>query len=79
MKTYYIPKYTQVKGCQIIQSEYAYAGSIKHGYTYLKIGRDVFLTASEAITRSEAQCQARIASLRKTIAKLEALTYGGAK
>ena len=79
MKTYYIPKYTQVKGYKIIQSDYIYNMYVRVEYARLKIGRDIFLAQADAIAHAEEQRQNRIASLRKSLAKLEALTYGELK
>ena len=79
MKTYYIPKYTQVKGYKLIQSDCANNMHVKFEYVFLKIGRDIFLAQADAVKCAEAQRQTRISSLRKSLAKLETLTYGGMK
>jgi hypothetical protein len=44
-------------------------------YTFLKIGRDAFHTFDEARADAEKRRQKRIASLRKQIKALEAMTF----
>jgi len=78
MKQYYAPAYTLKKGYTTFEGEMD-KEHVKHKYRWLRLGKDAFASPVDAIAVAEAQRLERVASLRKSLTKLEALTYGASK
>lgn len=49
--------------------------SIGTAWSLYKLGRDAFLTEADALANAESRRKTKLASLRKQIKKLEALTF----
>lgn len=76
MAKFWISKYALTEGIQEVegdlsQGEYVYYGS--HGQA--KLGRDAHVDESKARAASESMRKKKIASLKKQIAKLEAMKF----
>ncbi len=82
MKTYWITKYALTEGIIKAEakppSESGYI-SVKsdrfHFRTSFKVGTDAFLTEAEAKANADKKRLAKIASVKKQIAKLEAMRF----
>lgn len=76
MKVYLIA-HALKDGIKLLDVNYensVYVWRTPSGYTvWMRLGRDIALTESEAIQAVELQRQKRMASLKKELAKLEAL------
>jgi len=79
MKQYYAPAYTLKKGYKAFQFEPLKEGRVFFGGFWLRVGEGAFESPIEAIAVAEAQRLERVASLRKSLTKLESLTYGASK
>ena len=79
MKTYWISKYALSDGIEEVQtddepSEHGYL-SVRARFTSFKLGKDIHESLSQAITEAYNKRLRKIASLRKSIAKLEKLSF----
>jgi len=80
MAAFYVTKYALTGGIRKIEGEadksrYDDRLIVRDGYNWLVLGRDVFADESDANADAEKRRIAKIASLRKQIAKLEKLTF----
>lgn len=84
-RTYYLTKYAMVDAIKIApgrpsESNPAYITNDEGAnWFFLKLGRDIFENEDDARARAEQMRKRRIASLKKQIAKLEAMNFGSAK
>ena len=78
-KPIYVTKYCLTKGIvKLTDYEFSSDGqycSVKSWYSlYVRIGQDAFFSTTEAIVRAEEMRDAKIASLKKQLSKLEKMT-----
>lgn len=81
-KTMWLSKYAltngvvrEIKVCDSYKSD-DYIREAGDAYCFYRVGRECFQTREEAIADAERRRKAKIASLKKQTAKLEALTFG---
>lgn len=71
----YVSKYALTNGVRILKVFNSYALAVPQFVDGLRLGREVHTTWPEALAAAEAMRVKKIASLRKQIAKLEAMTF----
>lgn len=78
MEKVYVSKYALSTGITVLDGEirkgehYEY---VHERYQYLVVGRDCFLSEDEAIKDAEKKRLAKIKSLKKSLAKVEGLSF----
>jgi len=81
MKTYYLSKYALTGGIETVQGEqppFVDRGYIKimgRTMSLYRLGLDVHETMEEAVNAAKEQRDKKIASVKKQLAKLEAMTF----
>lgn len=79
MTTYYLSKYALSEGVEKVESDDRYSKGdwidLQDRYGFYKLGRDIHKVEAEALAAAESMRVKKIASLKKQIAKLEAMTF----
>ena len=78
-KTYYLTKYALTQGIEEVKTddtpnEHGYFNVAGHYFSF-RLGKDLCETVPDAIKRAEQMRTAKIASLKKSIAKLEQMEF----
>lgn len=77
-KTYYLSKYALSDGIKVVEADDVSDGYVRpDGYYWIsfKLGRDIHETEAAAKAAAESMRLKKIASLKKQIAKLEAMKF----
>lgn len=82
METFFVSKYacsngaiTQIEAVARKWDDGSETVVTNDGWTYLQVGRDVFRTREAAVTDAINRRQKKVASLKKQIAKLDAMKF----
>lgn len=83
MPKFWVSKYAMTKGVFPVNAEVSQTSSsmliVRDMYTYYLHGEEWHRTREAAVARAEEMRIAKIASLKKQIAKIEKMTFAGAE